>query len=291
MLRNNILTGEKIQELTNHTIVCHGQFFVDEQLKHTNCKYTYFDPNKDISSLPSEILEAKSLFVYTHILDFFFEKIFPLLTNEFILVSHNSDSCVSEKYTKYLNDSKIKKWFGQNIEIVHNKLVALPIGIANSQWPHGDLNILQQVINEKHEKRFPVNKNFDINTAPTRRNHVDSATTLNGILMTPRKSYIDYLRDIAQSYFSICPMGNGIDCHRVWESLYLNCIPIVADCIHYRDMKELPMIAVVEGETRNWEFITFENLDKFYTKFKNNGIVNIQKTDLNYWKDRIQKGE
>lgn len=287
----HFITGEKIQELTSHTIVCRGQFFVEEQLKHTNCKYTYFDPTNDIDTLPSEILEAKSLFVYTHILDYFFDKIFPHLTNEFVLVSHNSDACVSEKYKKYLDNPKIKKWFGQNIEIIHDKLVALPIGIANSQWPHGNLNILQQVINEKHIKRFPVNKNFDINTAPSRRIHVDNATTLNNIKMTPRKSHIDYLRDIAQSYFSICPMGNGIDCHRVWESLYLNCIPIVADCIHYRNMIELPMVSVAEGENRNWEFITLDNLNKFYTKFQTNGNINLQKTDLNYWKLRIERGE
>ena len=38
-----------------------------------------------------------------------------------------------------------------------------------------------------------------------------------------------YLQHTAESYFSICPLGNGIDSHRIWESLYLRTVPIVEE--------------------------------------------------------------
>lgn len=32
---------------------------------------------------------------------------------------------------------------------------------------------------------------------------------------------------LSQYKFCICPEGNGVDTHRLWEALYLKCIPIV----------------------------------------------------------------
>jgi hypothetical protein len=119
--------------------------------------------------------------------------------------------------------------------------------------------------------------------------HVDIATTANGIPMSPKKPYIDYLREIGQSIFTICPMGNGVDSHRVWESLYLGSIPIVADCPHFRGFTDLPMMAVVYGEHDNWNHITIPLLDDIVKKMV--GIsYNVEKLDMGYWEKRIKEG-
>jgi hypothetical protein len=285
-MNDHFITGEKIQELTDHTVVLHGQYYVEEQLKHTNCKYTYFDVNKQIASLPEDILNAKSIFVYTHILDFFFYRIYPLLRQPFVLVTHNSDDAVTQKYKGFIESSKIIKWFSQNVEYEHPKLIPIPIGIANSMWAHGNLETIRNIQKENNKKTTLVYKNFDINTSLKRRLHVDRDTSKNNIPMSPKKPHTDYLRDISKSHFTICPMGNGIDSHRVWESLYLGSIPIVADCVNFRAFKSLPMIRVINGEYENWDSISIPHLE-YMLKEISVQSHSFEQLDLDYWKKQI----
>lgn len=280
MIKMNYISGEKLQELTDHTIVLHGQYYVAEQLQKITCKYTYFQPNQKITELSPEILTAKSLFVYTHILDTFFDQIYPLLKQPFVLVTHNSDAAVTEAYQKYLNDSKIIQWFAQNVEYKHPKLIPLPIGLGNSQWPHGNLEIIQRVIDEAHPKTNFVYKNFEPNTAPQYRLPVIDQT--QSIPMAPKKPYISYLRDMAQSVFCICPRGNGIDTHRMWEALYLKTIPIVPNCINNESFQDLPILMISD-----WTQLTPEFLKEKYNEYHNR-LFNFEKLDLNYWRNRIQ---
>ena len=40
---------------------------------------------------------------------------------------------------------------------------------------------------------------------------------------------LEYLKELSKYKFSLCPPGNGLDTHRVWESLLVGTIPIVED--------------------------------------------------------------
>jgi hypothetical protein len=279
------ITGERLQELADHTIVSLNPQIL-KQLDNTNCKYTNIDFNQPIC-ISEGIRNAKILFVYTHLLDLFLQHVFPLLENPFVLVTHNSDHGILERHRQYLDNDKIIKWFAQNADIVHQKLVPLPIGIANSQWSHGNLALFDKIRNENNQKTNLVYKNFDVNTSHCNRYHVEVATARNGILMSPRKSIEEFLRDLSRSVFSICPMGSGTDNHRIWESLYLGTIPVVADCPHNSGFKELPMIRLSDGQFRNWEYVTKDFLNDAYDKMKNNKY-DMSKLDLNYWKEQIR---
>lgn len=281
------ITGEKIQELADHSIILNDQSLVKEQLKYTKCNYTYFDRNESITKLPETILNANSLFVYTHELPFFFNKIYPLLKKEFVLVTHNSDLCITQDYIKYLNEDKIKKWFSQNVYCKHPKLIPIPIGIANSQWPHGNLELFDRIRNEKNVKDIIVYKNFDPNTSHCNRLHVLHDT--KWIPMPERRSTEDYWRDISRSIFVICPMGSGVDTHRMWESLYLRSIPIVAKCDNNDGFSELPMVTIPNGQFGNWNIITPQYLDNIHEEMKNKAnTYKYEKLSLEYWKRRIQ---
>ena len=39
--------------------------------------------------------------------------------------------------------------------------------------------------------------------------------------------FSDYIKELSSCYFCLSPNGNGIDCHKHWECLYLGVIPIV----------------------------------------------------------------
>ena len=70
---------------------------------------------------------------------------------------------------------------------------------------------------------------FSINTNPIERSdalyHANQASNVFIVEkpITPKR----YRELVANSKYVISPPGNGIDCHRTWESLFLGSIPIV----------------------------------------------------------------
>jgi hypothetical protein len=92
-----------------------------------------------------------------------------------------------------------------------------------------------------------------------------------------------YLDNIYNHKFVVCPEGNGIDTHRIWECLYMGTIPLVEGNINRNFYYTLPMIGV-----ESWERITEEwcNLAyRDYTDLKDSWDFNYLTFD--YWKNKI----
>jgi hypothetical protein len=284
----NFITGEKFQELADITVALNvennfASGLVQTQLKNTKTVCLVFDPNVSINMVPDKIKDAKIIFVYSHILPFFFEKIYPFITNPFILITHNSDHGVDEKIIPYLNETKIIKWFCQNKYANHPKLLSLPIGIANSQWEHGNLQLLEETIKLKIPKNNLVYKNFNISTNYNHRQQAHIETLQNGFQMSPSVPFSEHIKNIKQSYFCFAPLGNGADCHRIWECLYLNCVPIVPKHLFaFDDFQHLPILFVDDYKQITTEFLE-KQIENFYPFSK----FNLETLDLNYWRNEI----
>jgi hypothetical protein len=277
----NYITGERIQALADVSFAIERNSIISAQLRNTKLNI-FFASETPIETLTDIFNKKTIIFVYTHFLDFFFAEIFPCLGIKFVLISHNSDHGVSGKYSPFLASGKITEWYGQNVEFEHERLFSLPIGIANSQWSHGNLDLLDRIRNENNVKTIFVYKNFNV-TPYGNRIAINAITNANGISMSPNKPQEDYLRDISKSVFCICPPGNGIDCHRVWECLYLNCIPVVHDHIHYRQFQDLPILLI-----KDWQTLTIPFL-KEQAFIMSEKEYHYEKLDMSYWKDRIFK--
>jgi hypothetical protein len=95
---------------------------------------------------------------------------------------------------------------------------------------------------------------------------------------------IHYYKKILSSKFMICPRGCGIDTYRMWDCIYLGCIPIVEKYDGYKQFEDLPILFVnhwkdIENLTPNYlEEVYFQMLHKKY---------NYNKLDINYWKKQI----
>lgn len=93
-----------------------------------------------------------------------------------------------------------------------------------------------------------------------------------------------YYDDLSQSKFVICPRGCGIDTYRLWDSIYMGCIPIIEKYEGYQQFEDLPILFIqhwkeIEGFTREYlESKWIEMVDKEY---------NYDKLRLSYWKHRI----
>lgn len=93
---------------------------------------------------------------------------------------------------------------------------------------------------------------------------------------------LNFLREISQSKFVICPRGNGVDTHRLWESLYLGSIPIVKYEKTYHDnFLDLPILFI-----EDWDQITEEFLNGKYEQIINSEW-NMSKLNISYWEQEI----
>lgn len=273
-----MISGEQFQSLSEISFTSGHNDIINNQIKMLPQNLHLIDYFSQ-----SDIANYKIIFIYSHDIHKFFDKFFDYLNEGTTIITHNSDIGVDISCMKYLESSKIKKWFCQNRYIIHPKLFSLPIGLANSQWPHGN----QNVINEKchsNEKKYLVYKNFDIGTNLNKRRFINEVTTRNGIPMDFNKSFQEYIDILSKSCFVIAPPGNGVDCHRIWECLKVKSIPIVEYNECFSQFTHLPILF-----TNDWNKITAnflrQNMDllqKFNTP--------IPELEIEYWRSLICSG-
>ena len=84
--------------------------------------------------------------------------------------------------------------------------------------------------------------------------------------MNERKSFKNYLRELSKSYFVISPEGNGIDCHKTWESLYVKSVPIITKSINAEFYKDYPIIIIDDWSKFNPSDF---DINLYHEKWKN----------------------
>lgn len=253
----NFITGEKIQ---NDCDI----FIATPEMLNYNPNITINHPKSfNLNYLNSEFNNPKYIYTYTTDLYLFKDKL-VFFKNPFILISHNSDTNIinNEIYNYIANNEKIIKWFTQNLLFNHPKVFVIPIGIANSQWLHGNLNNISNALININKTNY-IYFNFTLTTNIKRNEYYN---ILNNFLeLSDKKSPNDYFNYLASFKFAICPQGNGIDTHRIWECFYLKVIPIVIDNLFIRKIKnkyKLPMIIL-----NHWDELRYIKLE--YNDFDN----------------------
>jgi hypothetical protein len=203
--------------------------------------------------------------------DSFFEHLKP--NNEFIIVTHNSDKHIDEKFLNYLNDDLLVKWYGQNIDLVHPKLISIPIGIANEIWLHGDATKVNHYINNNLEKDNLIYCGFQTWTNPTERDYCLTQINNKGINNSPHIDFNSYLHGVSKSFFMISPKGNGVDCHRNWESIYLKTIPIITESINFTHYyNDFPFLIIKDWSELDVSVLTKDNYYKIWNNFDINKL-------------------
>ena len=230
-----------------------------------------------------DVKEGDIIFVLYELFPYFFKEVHPHIKNRYILLTHNSDYSIPGPYRKYLDDEKIIAWFGTNVAIKHPKLHVIPFGIANRYWRHGNFQLLEEIMAENHpEKISRVYCNFSTRT--NRKARGRAAHYFKGqsfAVFARKKPWQDYLRDIAQSTFVASPPGNGVDCHRTYEALYMGSYPIVLSSGLDPIFEDLPVVIV-----KNWEEVTPQLLEEKILEFQGRNF-NFDKLYANYWINQI----
>jgi hypothetical protein len=234
----------------------------------------------DISKINSSYNNPYIIFCYSHRTHILQSNI-QHFKNPFVLITHNSDEIINEKYESLLNSNKIIKWYAQNINIKHHKLHLLPIAIANSMWPHGNKNILKSVISNISYKTKDFYFFFNINTNYNERILCKTEIEKKGLIFGSNIDYNSYLNDLAGYKFAICPSGNGIDCHRTWECYYLGVIPILLKSIFTEQLQMiLPCILL-----NKWSDFDVNIINSYDTLLKQ---LQYKYISLNYYIQEIK---
>jgi hypothetical protein len=257
-----------------------------------------------------KMFDGMTVYVCSDLLSFFVTDILPKINKRFVLVSGDSDICVPKEALSYsqfnqlINSPFLIRWFLQNTQIQNNdKMVQMPIGLdyhtissnpdhklktkGESYLPGAQERILVDIKNKSkpfYERILKIYVNFS-KSNDRFGDREDSLKNTHSDLLVINDAFTQRTNNwnnIANYAFVLSPFGNGMDCHRTWETLCLGSIPIVKATNLKKMFEDLPVVIV-----NNWADITQELLDNTIQDYKTK-TFNYNKLRLSYWVSKIR---
>ena len=215
--------------------------------------------------------------------------IYPPTTNLDVILSCHSDYPITDVLVEIYEP---QLWFTVNKQTNRQNVFSLPLGITNNtnetrlHLIYGNLDCMVDVMKEKIDNINLVYMNINISTYPVERQLVwdllkDKHWVTLGTIENSIEGRTQFLKDIKAHSFVVCPRGNGLDTHRLWETLYMGSIPIVKKDIGYAEFEDLPICFV-----NDWNEVTREWLESEKERIMNKEW-NMDKLKISYWIDKI----
>ncbi len=185
-----------------------------------------------------------------HVLDLF-EKL-RLTRRRLILITGEGDLPCDEFRQKYL-PANVVRWFATNVTHPHPRVTALPLGLGAGTDP---VTLSADQIVAGRYQALPREKWLYVNFRPQTNPSVRQPVFDHFAKLSESASWItmdksgafggneQFLRNLLTHRFVLCPPGNGVDTHRMWESLAAGAIPVVLRSQAMEPFKELPILFV-----------------------------------------------
>ena len=177
----------------------------------------------------ADIKESDVIFCQSENLESLVSEILIGLQVKVILLLGNSDSNHGKNLDFLAKINSVRYTFAQNLLVRLPNVSSLPIGLENLWRRNNGKIVLFKGASINHSKKtnrvmwtFTIKTNKEARLLAARQLSKSSIADNVGILKP--KTHAELLRRYA---FVACPPGNGADTHRVWEAMYLRCIPIV----------------------------------------------------------------
>lgn len=238
-----------------------------------------------------KIKNMDTVYVVSSALTNFYFKIFPNLMRNGIKIILVTGACVisvpnelSKEHSinyieKIANSNTIIHWFTQNCDLPnHHKITPIPLGIdyhtlqkreyiwGPQSYARQQEKLLKKISKKNNLWREKKNASFSyFQFKLFDRHNEDRHRALDQLKKVDFNVFLKKPLPRAQTWilqakfkYIISPHGNGLDCHRTWEALYLNCVPIIKSSTIDSIYKDLPVLIL-----DSWEDLTKENLEKF----------------------------
>lgn len=183
------------------------------------------------------------------------------------IVTQHSDYEVDDQLMG-MKPNCVKIVFGSNNIAIRDDSVPIPLGLG-PPFGHGAPlaeDIKRSETKGNRDKLLYVN--FRPHTFPAERMPLLSRFSdpsckwaTIGRVDSTCQHFDGYLSDLTSHKFSLCPRGNGIDTHRLWESLYARTVPVVKYHPAHRSFRDLPILFVDD-----WSIVTEDFLNSEYER-------------------------
>lgn len=179
--------------------------------------------------------------------------------------------------------SNVKRWFMTNSSILPKEepvIEVIPFGVAAKAQ-----DTIYNVSREGHEHGQLVYVNWQNYTFE--RYFLKETLELRAFpcytIIKDAKPYEEYLRDLARHKCILSPEGNGIDCYRILESIYMGSVPVVSlSPTTFELSKDMNM-----APCRTLFHIGEHSALELYNVYKDRTDNNYAK--LSYWKQRFSE--
>jgi hypothetical protein len=217
------------------------------------------------------------------------KQVYPPSSRQTLIVSGHSDFPITDQIASRYPNSK---WFSVNTQ--SSRVTGIPLGITNdtNESPlhriYGNIPMMLEVAQTPREIKNLVYLNFKVETYPHERQLIQNMFQSKSWVTcgTPVDTFEgrkEFLKEIRNHEFVLCPRGNGVDTHRLWETLYMGSIPIVKNDIAHSEWQDLPILFI-----NDWNEITEERLIIEKKRIESTNW-NFEKLRVGYWIDRIRR--
>jgi hypothetical protein len=200
-----------------------------------------------------EVREGDIVFVESGLIHGYFSNIHRTISKPYVLITHNGDMNIGPSETS-LMDEKIIHWFAQNALVEHPKLTPIPIGLENAHYVEaGRTSLIRRASAQTIEKNDRILVAFTPHTNPQARTRAleDLRNNPRADICEQRMSQGDYLEILKAYGYVASPPGNGEDCHRTWEALYVGTTPIVQASVCMKYFKKISVPVLVLESWKN----------------------------------------
>lgn len=222
------------------------------------CNYVWDSEKKEASFKLNQIKQGDLVYIAgNHLLDFF-KLVSSERTAPFILISGNDDKNITSDLVKEL-PSSVHHWFAQNCLISNERITPIPIGLENRRlhW-HGNIRDFKRL---REKGKIEPNEYilYGFATGNNKKEREPALKVLENLSWAYPSGNLNswyYRRYLRQFGLVASPPGNGEDCHRTWEALYLGVAPVVkrSALTQYFYSLGLPLVLIDTWEELNdWD--------------------------------------
>lgn len=265
---------------------------------------------------------SRVVYVCSDVLGWFVDTIVPQIRGPFVLMSGDSDALVprevmtGDQLRRLVECRFCCAWYAQNWvgvgrlptagpipdSVAMKKVVSLPIGMDYHTATHGAGLINEWGVIPTPEKQERVLQTIRAEAPEwlARRGEIFCnvqhrldkwgdrerairAMPVGLVVFVEKKEREATWREMIKYRYVLSPFGNGYDCHRVWESLLLGCVPIVCtngEREYKRLWEGLPVLCV-----DRWSDVTERVLSDFSIEYETHAHDRLR---LAWWRSQIR---
>ena len=246
------------------------------------------------------LYENSIIYSNTEAINFLFEDLKQAKDlKNLILITHESDTPITEKLFLSKPDC-VNSWFGINIFYENKNLIPIPIGIPGqfTNFYEKSYDVESNLIDDKNNKIYI---NFRDNTNNKERSGLKSYFEKKdwAIVDSGQINTDEYQGNLRKYTFNLCPIGNGFDTYRIWETLVAGSIPVTKKHLAFKSFEKFPIIFLDELKVDNiniliklsknlieskFDFLNINYWEKMITSLKN---FELEKSEVKIYQDQI----